>query len=98
MTKNSPKTYKCHNIQCIFDPKKAKKAKNREFPDKTLPFNDSKQLSPVSDQVLDKSAVQFRIKWPKAYFWSKNGQISDQKGPKYGPDFFVRTKIVIDHF
>ena len=41
-----------------FDPKKAKKAKNRKFPDKTLPFDDSKQLSPVSDQVLDKSGAK----------------------------------------
>ena len=48
-----------------FDPKMAKAAETRIFPNKTLPFNDSKQLSPVSDQFLDKSDVQFGGKCPK---------------------------------
>ena len=48
-----------------FDRKMAKMAKISNFPDTTLPFDDSKQLSPVSDQVLDKSDVWFRIKGPK---------------------------------
>ena len=52
-------------MQCIFDTKMAKTAKTRIFPDTTLTFDDSKQLSPVSDQVLDKSDVQFRRKCPK---------------------------------
>ena len=30
--------------------------------------------------------------------FEQNGQILDQKGSKNGPDFFVRTKIFIDHF
>ena len=46
-------------MQCIFDPKMAKTAKTRNFPEITLPFDDSKQMSPVSDQVLDKSDVPF---------------------------------------
>ena len=37
----------------------------RIFLDTTLPFNDSKQLSQVSDQVLDKSDVRIRRKYPK---------------------------------
>ena len=46
-------------MQCIFDPKMAKTGKTRIFPDTTLLFDDSKQFSPVFDQVLDKSDVQF---------------------------------------
>ena len=65
MAKNSPKPYKCHHMQCIFDPKMAKTAKARIFPDTTLPLDDSKQLSQVSDQVLDKSDVRIRRKCPK---------------------------------
>ena len=42
-------------MQCIFDPKMAKTAKTRIFPDTTLPFSDSKQLSQDSEQFLDKS-------------------------------------------
>ena len=42
-----------------------KNGKKRNFPDTTLPFDDSKQLSPVSDQVSDKSDVRFRRKCPK---------------------------------
>ena len=45
-----------------FDPKMAK---TRVFPDTTLSFDDSKQLSTVSDQVLDKSEVLFGRKGPK---------------------------------
>ena len=59
-----PKTI-CHHKQCIFDPKMAKMAKTRIFLDTTLPKNDSKQLSQVSDQVLDKSDVRIRRKCPK---------------------------------
>ena len=73
----------------FFNPKMAKMAKTRIFPDTTLPFDDSKQLSPVSDQVLDKSDERFRKKCQKTWFLSENGQIFD---------FFDRTKIVIDHF
>ena len=60
-----PKTIKCHHKQCIFGPKMAKTAKTRIFPDTKLPLDDTKQLSPVSDQVLDKFDVQFRRKCPK---------------------------------
>ena len=42
-------------MQCTFDPKMAK---TRIFPDTTLPFEDSKQLSPVAGQGLDKSGVR----------------------------------------
>ena len=52
----------------------AKMAKTRIFPDTTLPFDDSKELSPVSDQVLDKSDVQIRRKCRKPDFFAKNGQ------------------------
>ena len=53
-----PKTILCHHKQCTFDPEMAETAKTRIFPDTTLPLNDSKQLSQVSDQVLDKSDVR----------------------------------------
>ena len=56
------------------------------------------QLSQVSDQVLDKSDVRIRTKCPKTWFLSKNGQILDQKRVKKLPQFFVWTKIFIDHF
>ena len=62
-----------------FDPKMAKTAKTRIFPDTTLSFDDSKQLSPASDKVLDKSDERFGRKCLKTSFSSKNGQISDQK-------------------
>ena len=45
-----------------FDPKIAKTANTRIFLDTTLPFDDSKQLSQVSDQVLDKSDERIRRK------------------------------------
>ena len=60
-----PKKYKCHHIQCMFDPKMAKTVKTRIFPDTTLALDDSKQLSPVYEQVLDKSEVWIRRKCPK---------------------------------
>ena len=53
----------------------AKTAKTRIFLDTTLPLNDSKQLSQVSDQVLDKSDVRIRRKCPNVHdFLAKNGQ------------------------
>ena len=42
----------------------------RIFPDATLPFDESKQLSQVSDQVLDKSEEIVQ----KLDFLAKNGQ------------------------
>ena len=39
-----------------------KNDQNKNFPDTTLLINDSKQLFPYSDQVLNKSDVQFRRK------------------------------------
>ena len=60
------------------------------FLDTTLTLNDSKQLSQVSDQVLDKSDVRIRRKWPKmakiGHFWPKS-----QKR-----EFF--SKIQLEHF
>ena len=71
----------------------AKTAKTRIFLDTTLPFDDSKHLSPVSDQVLDKSDVWFRRKCPKTWFLSENGQILDQKkGPKMAQIFLSGQK------
>ena len=52
-----------------FWPKMVKTAKTRIFLDTTLPFDDSKQLSQVSDQVLDKSDVWIRRKCPKTWFF-----------------------------
>ena len=79
-----PKTiFICHHMQCIFDPKMAKA---RIFSDTTLPFDDPKQLSQDSDQVLDKSDVRFRRKCPKTWFLTENGQILEQTStPSDGP-------------
>ena len=52
----------------------AKTAKTRIFLDTTLPLNDSKQLSQISDQVLDKSDERIRRKCKKTDFLAKNGQ------------------------
>ena len=82
-------------MQCIFYPKMAKTAKTRIFPDRTLPFDDSKQLSPDSDQVLNKSDEQFRRKCLKTCFFIKNGHILDQRGPKNGPDFLPEQKFLL---
>ena len=86
MTKNSPKPYKCHHMQCIFYPKMTKTAKPRIFPDKTLSFDDSKQLSPVSDQDLEKSDVQFSKKMSEIL-------IFERKWPNFG-----RNKTQYDWF
>ena len=71
----------------------AKTAKTRNFPDTTLPFDDSKQLSTVSEQVLDKSDERFWRNCPKTCFLNENGQILDQKGSKNGPDFLSEQKF-----
>ena len=69
----------------------AKTAKTRTFPDPTLPFDDSKQLSPVSDQVLDKTDVRFQnVRTP--VFFSENGQIFDQKRVQKWPQFVCQNK------
>lgn len=49
-------------------------AKTRVFVGTTLPLNDSKQLSPVSNQVLDKSGMRIQRNCPKNLFLAKNGQ------------------------
>ena len=77
----------------------AKTSKTRIFLDTTLPFDDSKQLSQVSDQVLDKSDVRIRRKCPKTWFLSENGQILDQKkGPKMAPIFLSEQKLSLTIF
>ena len=68
------------------------------FLDTTLPFNDSKQLSQVSDQVLDKSDVRIRRKCPKTWFLRKNGQILDQKREKMAPIFLSEQKFSLTIF
>ena len=60
-------------MQCIFDPKMAKTAKTRIFPDTTLPFSDSKQLSPDSDQVLENvKKAKNGQKWQKLVIFRQN--------------------------
>ena len=81
-----------------FWPKNSQNSQNKNFPRHNTAIRWFKQFSQVSDQVLDKSDVWIRRKCPKTWFLSENGQILDQKGSKNGPDFFVRTKIVIYHF
>ena len=57
-----------------FWPKNGQNGQKRNFHDTTLPFNDSKQLSPVSDQVLDKSDVRIRRKCAKTWFFGQKWQ------------------------
>ena len=75
-----------------------KTVKTRIFSDTTLAINDSNQLSPVSDQVLDKSDVQIRKKRPKTLFFSENGQILDRKGSKIAPIFLSEQKFSLTIF
>ena len=77
----------------------AKTAKTRIFLDTKLPLDDTKQLSPVSGQVLDKSDVRIRRKSAKTWFLSNNGQILDQKkGKKNGTDFLSEQKFSLTIF
>ena len=84
-----------------FWPKNGQNDQTNNFPDTTLPLDDTKQLSPVSDQVLDKSGVWFRRKCPKTWFLSKNGQILDQKRSKNVQKIFLSqpkfTFLVLNH-
>ena len=72
MTKNNPKPYNVTTSNVFLTPKMVKAGKTRIFPDTTLPFDDSKQLFQVSDQVLDKSDMRIWRKCPKTYFLAKN--------------------------
>ena len=86
-------------MQCNFYPKMVKTAKTRIFPDKTLPVNDSKQLSPVSDQVFNKSGVRFRKKMSKnLFFLVKMDKFWTKKGAKNGHDFLSEKKFSLSIF
>ena len=66
----------------------AKTGETRIFLDKTLPLNDSKQLSQVFDQVMDKSDVRIRRKCQKnLIFEQKWPNFGPKKGPKMAPNF-----------
>ena len=82
-----------------FWPKIGQNGQNKNFPRHNTDIKwSSKQLSPISGKVLDKSDVRFQRKRPKTDFWIKMAKFWTKKGSKNGPDFFVRTKIFIDHF
>ena len=89
-----PKTTQNHIMSpqaMYFRPKTEKTVKTRIFSDTTLAFDDSNQLSPVSDQVLDKSDVRIRRKCPKKpYFSAKMAKFWTKKGPKMAR-FFCRN-------
>ena len=87
-----PKSSKPTTCNVFLTQKWPKTAKTRIFPDTTLPFDDSKQLPTVSDQVLNKSDVRFQRKCPKTWFLSENGQILDQKRVQKWPRFFCQNK------
>ena len=72
-----------------FRPKNGQNGEKRNFPDTTLSFDVLKQLSPVYDQVLDKSDVRFRRKWSKTWFLSENDQILDQKRAQKWRRYFL---------
>ena len=90
--RNWSKTVKNLNLSpqaMYFWPKMGQTDQKRIFPDTTLPLNDWKQLSRVSDQVTWNSDKQFSRKQPKTWFLSKNGQILDQKRSKNDQNFFI---------
>ena len=60
----SQKPYNVTTSNVFLTQKMAKTSKTRIFLDTTLPFDDSNQLSQVSDQVLDKSDVWIQRKCP----------------------------------
>ena len=74
MTKNSPKPYvtTCNVFL-------TQNGLNKIFPDPTLSLKSSKQLFPVSDQVLDKSDVLIRKNVQKPEFLAKNDKIDHKK-------------------
>ena len=77
----------------------AKTAKTRIFLDTTLPFDDSKQLSQVSDQVLDKSDVRIRKKMTEnLIFEQKWPNFGPKKGPKMAPIFLSEQKLSLNIF
>ena len=79
MAKNGQKHHFVSTRNVFLTKKLAKTAKIRIFLDTTLPLNYSKQLSPVSGKVLDKSDVWFQRKCPKTWLLSENGKFLDQK-------------------
>ena len=98
MAKNGPKPYNVTTSNVFLSQKWTKRQKTRIFLDTTLAFDDSNQLSPVSDQVLDKSDVRIRRKCPNTRFLSENCQILDQKGSKNGPIFLSEQKFSLTTF
>ena len=82
-----------------FWPKNDQNEQNKNFPRHNTAIRWFKELSPVSDQVLDKSDVRFRRKCPNTWFFSENGQILDQKrGPKMAQIFLSEQKFSLTIF
>ena len=82
-----------------FWPKYGQNGQKKNFSRRNTVIRWFKAISPVSDQVLDKSDVWFRRKCPKTWFLSENGQILDQKRVQKWPRFFLSAqKKFIDHF
>ena len=71
-----------------FWPKMGRNGQKRIFPDTTLPLNDWKQLSRVSDQVTWNSQENSQ----KPDFWAKMAKFWTKKGKKW-PIFFITTQI-----
>ena len=79
MTKNSPKPYKCHHMQCDFDPKMAKMAKKEisqtQHCHSMIQSNCPKFLTKFQTNLMcgfeeNDRKPDFRAKMAK--FWTKN--------------------------
>ena len=79
-------------MQCNFDPKRAKTAQTRIFPNTTLPFDDSKQLPSVSDQVLTNMMCGFKENVQKPDFLAKMAKFWTKKRSKKWPLLFQEKK------
>ena len=64
MAKNSLKQYNVTASNVFLTQKMAKTAKTRIFPDTTLPFDNSEQLYPVSDQTNLISGFEENVRKP----------------------------------
>ena len=82
-----------------FWPKNGQNGQNKNFPRHNTAIRQFKAIVPSFWPSFRQiwCAVSKKMS-ENLIFFSKNGQILDQKGSKNGPDFFVRTEIFIDHF
>ena len=81
-----------------FRPKNGQNGQNKNFPRHKTAIRQFKAIDLSFWPSFGQIWCAVSKKMSKNLIFSKNGQILDQKGSKNGPNFFVRTKIFIDHF